>query len=61
MKKVYALQEKELKQVLWLVLVYVDGQKVDKVGEKVSVEADIEYKGEKLPYVSRGGFNLKKQ
>ena len=37
-------------------LVYVDGQKVDKVGEKVSVEADIVYKGEKMTYVSRGGF-----
>ena len=41
-------------------LVYVDGQKVDKVGEKVSVEADIVYKGEKMPYVSRGGFKLEK-
>ena len=41
-------------------LVYVDGQKVDKAGEKVSVEADIVYKGEKMPYVSRGGFKLEK-
>ena len=41
-------------------LVYVDGQKVDKVGEKVSVEADIVYKGEKMPYVSRGGLKLEK-
>ena len=41
-------------------LVYVDGQKVDKVGEKVSVEADIVYRGEKMPYVSRGGFKLEK-
>lgn len=41
-------------------LVYVDGQKVDKVGEKVSVEVDIVYRGEKMPYVSRGGFKLEK-
>ena len=41
-------------------LVFVDGQRVDKVGEKVSVEADIEYKGKEMPYVSRGGFKLEK-
>lgn len=40
--------------------VYVDGQKVDKAGEKVSVEANIEYRGEKLKYVSRGGLKLEK-
>ena len=41
-------------------LVYVDGQKVDKVGEKVSVDADIVFKGEELKYVSRGGLKLEK-
>ena len=41
-------------------LVYVDGQKVDKVGEKVSVEAATVYSGECMPYVSRGGFKLEK-
>lgn len=41
-------------------LVFVDGRKIDKVGEKVSVEAEIIYKGETMPYVSRGGFKLEK-
>ncbi|MEG0295371.1 MAG: TlyA family RNA methyltransferase [Clostridium sp.] len=40
--------------------VFVDGQKVDKAGEKVSTEANIECKGAKLPYVSRGGLKLEK-
>jgi 23S rRNA (cytidine1920-2'-O)/16S rRNA (cytidine1409-2'-O)-methyltransferase len=38
--------------------VYVDGQKVDKAGTQVSVDADIEIRGDKNPYVSRGGLKL---
>lgn len=40
--------------------VYVDDQKVDKAGEKVSCTANIEYRGETLRYVSRGGLKLEK-
>lgn len=40
--------------------VFVDGQRVDKAGEKINPEANIECKGEKLPYVSRGGLKLEK-
>ena len=40
--------------------VYVDGQKVDKAGEKVNSDANIEYRGDTLKYVSRGGLNLEK-
>lgn len=40
--------------------VYVDGQKVDKAGEKVSYNASIEYRGDTLKYVSRGGLKLEK-
>lgn len=40
--------------------VYVDGQKVDKAGERVSINANIEYRGETLKYVSRGGLKLEK-
>lgn len=32
----------------------------DKAGEKVSVDADIVFKGEELKYVSRGGLKLEK-
>ncbi|MGN0143948.1 MAG: TlyA family RNA methyltransferase [Clostridium sp.] len=40
--------------------VYVNGQKVDKAGEKVSIDSDIEYRGDTLKYVSRGGLKLEK-
>ncbi|MDU4882831.1 TlyA family RNA methyltransferase [uncultured Clostridium sp.] len=41
-------------------LIFVDGQRVDKAGEKVKVDSDIVFKGEKLKYVSRGGLKLEK-
>ena len=40
--------------------VYVDGQKEDKAGTKVAVNADIEVKGGQMKYVSRGGYKLEK-
>ncbi|CUP75457.1 TlyA family RNA methyltransferase [Clostridium baratii] len=40
--------------------VFVDGQRVDKAGAKVSVNANIEFKGDTIPYVSRGGLKLEK-
>ncbi|KNF07409.1 TlyA family rRNA methyltransferase [Gottschalkia purinilytica] len=41
-------------------LVFVDNEKVDKGGTKVSVEAEIIVKGNPIPYVSRGGLKLEK-
>ena len=40
--------------------VYVNGQKEDKAGQTFDVSADIEVRGQKLPYVSRGGLKLEK-
>ncbi|MBE6053542.1 MAG: TlyA family RNA methyltransferase [Clostridium sartagoforme] len=40
--------------------IFVDGQRVDKAGEKVSTEAEIVFKGQEIPYVSRGGLKLEK-
>jgi 23S rRNA (cytidine1920-2'-O)/16S rRNA (cytidine1409-2'-O)-methyltransferase len=37
--------------------VYVDGQRVDKAGTKIDVDAEIEVRGG-IPYVSRGGLKL---
>ncbi|GEL03733.1 TlyA family RNA methyltransferase [Rummeliibacillus stabekisii] len=34
--------------------------RVDKAGEKISVDADLQIKGQQLPYVSRGGLKLEK-
>ena len=41
-------------------IVYVNGQKVDKPGAPVAPDANIEVRGNALPYVSRGGFKLEK-
>lgn len=41
-------------------IVYVNGQKVEKPGTPVDPEAQIEVRGNALPYVSRGGFKLEK-
>ncbi len=41
-------------------LVFVDGRKVEKAGDKVNPDANIEVKGSDCPYVSRGGLKLKK-
>ena len=38
--------------------VFVDEQRVDKAGTRVDVEADIELRGDQMPYVSRGGLKL---
>lgn len=40
--------------------VYVNGQKQLKAGTTVTEEDVIEVRGEKMPYVSRGGFKLEK-
>lgn len=41
-------------------LVFVNGQRVDKPGTTVSVDAEIEVRGAACPYVSRGGLKLEK-
>ena len=40
--------------------IFVDGKRIDKAGEKVSIDANIEFKGKTLKYVSRGGLKLEK-
>ena len=41
-------------------IVFVNGQRVDKVGTAVANDALIEIRGATLPYVSRGGLKLEK-
>ena len=41
-------------------VVYVDGRKADKPGTAVSAAAAVEVRGDRLPYVSRGGLKLEK-
>lgn len=40
--------------------ILVNGQKIDKSGTLVDVDAKIEIIGEEMPFVSRGGFKLQK-
>ena len=40
--------------------IFVDGQKVEKAGTAISPEANVEIRGEKPKYVSRGGLKLEK-
>lgn len=40
--------------------IFINGQRVDKCGEKVPEDANVEFKGQVMPYVSRGGFKLEK-
>ncbi|WDV47931.1 TlyA family RNA methyltransferase [Clostridiaceae bacterium M8S5] len=41
-------------------LVFVNNEKIDKSSVKVSIDSDIQIKGEIIPYVSRGGLKLEK-
>ena len=41
-------------------LVYVNGQKETKAGTSIKPDDCIELRGEKMPYVSRGGYKLEK-
>jgi len=40
--------------------IFVEGQREDKAGSLFPEDADIEYRGQKLRYVSRGGLKLEK-
>ncbi|OPJ63196.1 TlyA family RNA methyltransferase [Clostridium oryzae] len=40
--------------------IFVNGARATKCGEMVKEDADIEFRGQKMPYVSRGGFKLEK-
>ncbi|MGM0602623.1 MAG: TlyA family RNA methyltransferase [Bacillota bacterium] len=48
------------KRAIMAGIVYVDGELVDKAGTQIKKDADIEVKGDRNPYVSRGGYKLAK-
>ena len=41
-------------------LVYSNGERLDKPGEKIDVDSPLTVKGDVHPYVSRGGLKLEK-
>ena len=50
----------EAREAIMSEKVYVDGKVITKPGRKVSEENKIEFKGERNPFVSRGGYKLLK-
>ncbi|WP_077367667.1 TlyA family RNA methyltransferase [Anaerosalibacter sp. Marseille-P3206] len=58
-KKLVESREKG-KRLIMAGIVYVDGKRVDKPGEKVDINSVISIKGNPIPYVSRGGLKLEK-
>ncbi|SFL15641.1 TlyA family RNA methyltransferase [Halanaerobium salsuginis] len=46
------------KRAIMAGLVFVDGVREDKAGTQIALDAEIEYRGQVNPYVSRGGFKL---
>ena len=56
----YSISRERARSQIMAGNVYVNGQKVDKPGTKISSKAAIEVKGDAIPYVSRGGLKLEK-
>lgn len=59
-KRNLAESREKAKAIIMSGNVFVDGQREDKAGTTFSEEVHIEVKGNKLPYVSRGGLKLEK-
>ncbi len=60
MENGYAESREKAKSMIMAGIVYVNNQKSDKAGNEVSEKDEIEIRGEKLKYVSRGGLKLEK-
>lgn len=58
-KGFFTTREKAHKNIM-AGLVFIKGQRVDKAGEMVDIDSNIEVRGNALPYVSRGGLKIEK-
>ncbi len=56
----FAQSREKAKALIMAGEIFVDGMKEDKAGMKFSTEALIEYRGNPIPYVGRGGLKLEK-
>ena len=56
----YTESRERAKTTIMSGLVFVNGQRADKPGMPVAQDAQIEVRGEAIPFVSRGGFKLDK-
>ena len=59
-EKGFAESREKAKALIMAGQVYVNGNKVTKSGESIKPDDSIEVRGEKMPYVSRGGYKLEK-
>ena len=59
-KRGLADSREKAKAVIMAGEVFVNGQREDKAGQTFPVRAEIEVRGRKMKYVSRGGFKLEK-
>ncbi len=59
-EKGFAESREKAKALIMAGQVYVNGNKVTKSGESIKPDDNIEVRGEKMPYVSRGGYKLEK-
>ena len=57
-RKNLAASREKAKALIMSGIVYVNGQKEDKAGTAFEDTAQIEVRGNTLPYVSRGGLKL---
>ena len=56
----FAASRERAKTMIMAGEIFVDGQKEDKAGMKYPEDALVEYRGNPLPYVGRGGLKLEK-
>ena len=56
----FAESREKAKALIMAGQVYLNGQKAQKSGDSVKETDTLEVRGEKMPYVSRGGFKLEK-
>ncbi len=59
-EKGLASSREKAKALIMEGIVYVKGVRCDKAGTSFDENADIEVRGKKMPYVSRGGYKLEK-
>lgn len=59
-KKGFFQSREKAKRSIMAGIVFVDGQRSDKAGNMIDIDAEIEVKGSSCPYVSRGGLKLEK-
>lgn len=59
-KRNLAASREKAKAIIMAGQVFVDGQREDKAGTSFPEEVQIEIRGHKMPYVSRGGLKLEK-